>query len=175
MMRGSLISAVYAKALRLPYSEAQKSAAITLVGNDIDLAVTAPETIYGFLGSILKIAFCTCALTHQIGLAASIIIIPLAGKLLSDIHFNLTYKNLVVPIALYYLGRPLAAAQQLWSRHVHDRVSRSLTLLSQIRPIRMAALEHVVSNAIAQCFKKEMDSYMLYRYWSMLNASAGMY
>lgn len=80
MIRGSLVGIIYDKTLRIQFSKAKDSAALTLMSSDVDRIALTAETAYEIWAGIVEAAVGIWLLERQVGWACIVPLILAAGK-----------------------------------------------------------------------------------------------
>ena len=79
-IRGTLVASVLKKNLALGYSTAKSGAALTIMGTDVDSAITNTEQIHDVWISVLEMAAALYLLSRLVGHAFFLPIITITGK-----------------------------------------------------------------------------------------------
>ena len=72
MMRGSLISCIYSKTLRLLESDAQEASALTLMNADIEVITQGVTQLHETWSSCLEVGLAIWLLERQVGAACAV-------------------------------------------------------------------------------------------------------
>ncbi|PTB69610.1 P-loop containing nucleoside triphosphate hydrolase protein [Trichoderma citrinoviride] len=122
MIRGGLIGLIYRKILRLSASELNESAALTLMGNDIEtLAERANALLIEAWANSLTVGIAIWMLYAQLGL---VFVAPIAMAIIS--------------IALcWFIGKVLVKRQTVYQKATQDRINFTSEVLGSIKAVKM--------------------------------------
>ncbi|KAL6875382.1 P-loop containing nucleoside triphosphate hydrolase protein [Trichoderma longibrachiatum] len=122
MIRGGLIGLIYRKMLRLSASELNESAALTLMGNDIEtLSERANALLIEAWANSLTVGIAIWMLYAQLGL---VFVAPIAMAMIS--------------IALcWFIGKVLVKRQTVYQKATQDRINFTSEVLGSIKAVKM--------------------------------------
>ncbi|EGR49492.1 uncharacterized protein TRIREDRAFT_60116 [Trichoderma reesei QM6a] len=122
MIRGGLIGLIYRKMLRLSASELNESAALTLMGNDIEtLAERANALLIEAWANSLTVGIAIWMLYAQLGL---VFVAPIAMAIIS--------------LALcWFIGKVLVKRQTVYQKATQDRINFTSEVLGSIKAVKM--------------------------------------
>lgn len=80
LVRGMLVGAIFAKLLRLPYSSAERSAAVTLMSTDIEGIARGLPMLHELWVRVLELVLGIYLLSRLIKEACLLVFIPTASK-----------------------------------------------------------------------------------------------
>ncbi|KAK2608934.1 hypothetical protein QQS21_002510 [Conoideocrella luteorostrata] len=152
MFRGSLITLIFGKTLRLSASAVKDAEAITLMSADIDRIGLCMEIIHDSYSSVVEITLSLWFLYRFLGIA-------------------------VVPPTLFIVvGIPIAAAagdaQVPWLEAIEERLAVTSQALGTMKAIRMAGLTDTVHAIVSGLRMKEVRASRLFRLLSVLKTGA---
>lgn len=123
-IRGGIVAQLFEKTLRLPQSEAKKSAAVTLMSADIDGIADGVRGIYEVFMTTLEIALGTYLLSGFVGRSCFVVFIPIA----------------LSTVITYFLGNWISSALAAWNESLQFRVAETAKILGQLTAIRAFGL-----------------------------------
>lgn len=142
MLRGVLVSAVFARVTDVSVVAADDSAALTLMSSDVDVIGRAMREIHEFWANILQIGVATWLLSKQIGYAAAGPIIVSVLSLLATLFVS-----------------PLAGKYQVgWLEKTQKRVGITSAMIGHIKSIKMSGLSKHLSATIASLRAQEISA-----------------
>ncbi|CAG7924068.1 unnamed protein product [Penicillium olsonii] len=147
MVRGSLVTLIFEKTLRMSTSAVADSGAITLMSTDI-------ERISGCLREIHEV-YC------------SLIEIAVALWLLARLLKVAVISSTIFVILCLIAGVPLAVscgeAQGVWLEAVEERVAVTSRVLGVMKSVKMTGLTETISNSLRDLRSAEIDSSFKFR------------
>ncbi|PTB80416.1 P-loop containing nucleoside triphosphate hydrolase protein [Trichoderma longibrachiatum ATCC 18648] len=142
MLRGVLVSAVFARVTDVSVVAADDSAALTLMSSDVDVIGRAMREIHEFWANVLQIGIATWLLSKQIGYAA-------AGPIIVSV-LSLVATMFVSPLAgKYRVG---------WLEKTQKRVGITSAMIGHIKSIKMSGLSKHLSTTIATLRAQEITA-----------------
>ncbi|GFF77533.1 hypothetical protein IFM62136_09593 [Aspergillus lentulus] len=141
MIRGSLVSIVYRKTLRLHLNEAKSSAALTLASSDVDRIGLTVESGHEIWASSIETVLALVLLQRQLGWAN---IAPVLLALLA------TAAN--TRIAKYVPRR-----QREWGAAIQKRVTLTSSVLRNMKSVKMMGLQETIARTIQRARVYELD------------------
>ncbi|TFB04442.1 Multidrug resistance-associated protein 1 [Trichoderma ghanense] len=140
MIRGGLIGLIYRKMLRLSASELNESAALTLMGNDIEtLAERANALLIEAWANSLTVGIAIWMLYAQLGL---VFVAPIAMAMIS--------------LALcWFIGKVLVKRQTVYQKATQDRINFTSEVLGSIKAVKMLGYTERFSDLLEQ--KRDND------------------
>lgn len=155
--RGMLVSAIYAKALRLPASQLGDRAALSLLSIDTQRICSSIPTITELFAAPLEIACAITLLQRQVGICALAPVILSLG--LGAISFANSAK--AVPY------------QKKWLAAVQDRIAYTTAVLGCPKSFRMLGLTETISRHIQDLRVHELSQSAAYRKFVTLRNTLG--
>ncbi|KAK6086716.1 hypothetical protein SCUP234_02236 [Seiridium cupressi] len=140
MIRGGLVAMIFDKTMRLDYSMAKDSEAITLMSADIEGIEPGVELIHEIWASVVELGIGLYLLQRQIGTACFFVVIP----------------AIVASILTSRLIRAMGPARMLWSKEIQKRVAEASRMLSQIKSLKVTGLASYTADAIQNLRVKEL-------------------
>ncbi|UNI21624.1 hypothetical protein JDV02_007600 [Purpureocillium takamizusanense] len=160
MLRGVLVSAVFAKGTQVSVTAAtDDAAAVTLMSSDVEVIVRAFKEINEFWANFIQIAIATWLLSNQIGYASAGPIIVSLVALLATVA--------VSPMAKKYRVRWLEKTQKRVGKYGQNQTYRNALTSSQgitsamighIKGIKMLGLAQQLSTTIAALRVEEIKA-----------------
>ncbi|GIJ86756.1 hypothetical protein Asppvi_005651 [Aspergillus pseudoviridinutans] len=147
MIRGSLVSIIYRKTLRLHLNEAKSSAALTLASSDVDRIGLTVESGHEIWASSIETILARVLLQRQLGWAS---IAPVLLALLA------TTAN--TRIAKYVPRR-----QREWGAAIQKRVTLTSSVLRNMKSVKMMGLQETIARTIQRARVYELDLSKRYR------------
>ncbi|KAI1820838.1 ABC transporter [Xylaria intraflava] len=123
-LRGFLINAIYAKSVTAAHVGDGDTAAVTLMGTDVERIYTGVRLMHEVWASIIQIAIASWLLYRQLGLA---FLAPLVVVLLGFINS-------------YFLSKNAVKYQTAWMTHVQSRVGVTSSFLSTLKDLRFSGM-----------------------------------
>lgn len=133
-MRSGLITQIFDKNLHLHRSEAKKSAAITLISNDVDGITRGLLELYEVIVTPLELCLGTYLLSRFVGRSCVTVIAPL----------------ILSAIATYFFGKYMAIRFNAWNASIQDRVAKTSKVLGQLKAIKMFGLGPTIGICLQQ-------------------------
>ncbi|GES61683.1 ABC transporter [Aspergillus terreus] len=147
MIRGSLVSIIYRKTLRLHLNEAKSSAALTLASSDVDRIGLTVESGHEIWASSIETILALVLLQRQLSWAS---IAPVLLALLA------TAAN--TRIAKYVPGR-----QREWGAAIQKRVTLTSAVLRNMKSVKMMGLQATIARTVQGARVYELDLSKRYR------------
>ncbi|KAK1256135.1 hypothetical protein MKX07_008394 [Trichoderma sp. CBMAI-0711] len=142
MLRGVLVSAVFARVTDVSVVAADDSAALTLMSSDVDVIGRAMREIHEFWANFLQVGVATWLLSKQIGYAA-------AGPIIVSV-LSLVATLFVSPLAGKY--------QVGWLEKTQKRVGITSVMIGHIKSIKMSGLSKHLCTTIASLRAQEISA-----------------
>lgn len=149
MIRGSLVSIIYEKTLRMPSVSTKSSAALTLMSSDVDRISLTAETAYEIWSGILETAIALYLLEMQIGWAC---IAPVVLGVVALIGNTVISK--LIPNRL-----------KQWQQAVQKRVASTSTLLRNMRSVKMMGLSLEMADSLQEARVHELERSAHFRWF----------
>ncbi|GAM38880.1 vacuolar glutathione S-conjugate transporter [Talaromyces pinophilus] len=157
MIRGGLVTLVYDATLKLHSSKATDAAAVTHMSTDID-QITQGMTNFDVLWAApIEVGLAIYILWREIGLAC---LAPVG------IAVGCT-------LAAFLLGKLSRKAQRVWVNAVQLRTTATVSMLNNIKGIRMSGLSSRFSTNIQDLRVKELAASKSYRHLTVLKNTIG--
>ncbi|KAF7714218.1 Uncharacterized protein PECH_000287 [Penicillium ucsense] len=147
MIRGSLVSIIYRKTLRLHLNEARSSAALTLASSDVDRIGLTVESGHEIWASSIETILALVLLQRQLGWAS---IAPVILALLA------TAVN--TRVAKYVPRR-----QREWGAAIQKRVTLTSSILRNMKSVKIMGLQEIVARTVQNARVYELDLSKRYR------------
>ncbi|KAH8900794.1 P-loop containing nucleoside triphosphate hydrolase protein [Thozetella sp. PMI_491] len=141
MIRGSLISIIFEKTLSIPSVERKSSAALTLMGTDVDRISRTAETAYEIWSGSLETALGLYLLQRQTGWAC------IAPVLL----------GIITLIGNSVIGKLIPKRMKQWQQAVQKRVAATSRLLRNMRSLKMMGLSSEMADSLQKTRVSELD------------------
>ncbi|ROW15668.1 hypothetical protein VPNG_02110 [Cytospora leucostoma] len=156
MMRGQLISLIYTKMLALPIADVNDSAAMSLMGTDVQRIA---ETFWYLLIEVVPSLV-------QVGVAVYLLYVQLGAVCVAPIIVTIISTGLSVQIAGLITSR-----QKAWLGAVQRRINYTSGILGSMRNVKMLGLTSQMSANISQLRRTEIATSKRYRKVQSLNTS----
>ncbi|KAG8410254.1 hypothetical protein J3458_017969 [Metarhizium acridum] len=154
MFRGSLISLIFTKTLRISATKISDAEAITLMSADIDRIALSLELVHEFYSSFIEIALSMWLLYRLLGVAMAA----------ATAHV----------VACLVLGIPIAAAagnaNVPWLEAIERRLAVTTKMLGSMKAIKMTGLTDVMSDVVAGLRSLEIRASRRHRIFTVLEA-----
>jgi ATP-binding cassette, subfamily C (CFTR/MRP), member 1 len=132
MVRGALVTTIYAKTIELSTTALDESAAVTLMSSDVQNICDALPQLHEVWASVIEIALGIWLLTREIGLA-------LLGPLVVAI---------VSVFATMAVSKRMGPAQKAWMEAIQSRVDVTSKMLESMKGVKMLGLTPTISSLI---------------------------
>lgn len=146
-VRGGLVSELFQKTLKLPQSEAKKSAAVTLMSADIDGIATGLPGVYDIVMTVLEIGLGTYLLSGFVGRSCFTVFIPI----------------FLSTVITHFISGHMASAFLAWNESLEIRVAKTSKVLSQLTLIKTLGLGPTIERYLQTLRKKEVSASSKYR------------
>ncbi|THX23790.1 multidrug resistance-like protein [Aureobasidium pullulans] len=157
MLRGTLITAVYGKAINLSTVEKDNKASLTLMSTDVERTIRGLIDLHEMWANIFQVAVVTWLIEIELGAACvGPVIIALAATG-TTIWFS-GYTN---------------SFQLLWIDKVQERIGITSSILGSIKAIKLAGLNARVSNLLRRSRVTELDAANRFRTLSAVSVAIG--
>jgi len=157
-MRAQLTTAIYTKLLALPITNENKSAAVTLMGTDVQrIAETFWQLIIEAVPNVVQLGVAVYLLYTQLGAAC------VAPVLVTIISTGLSV----------FAARLITSRQNAWLESVQDRINYTSELLGSMKNVKMLGLIRQVTEKIHDLRNQEIKTSKKYRRVQSLNVSLG--
>lgn len=157
MIRGALVSAIYAQTLDLSITNLDESAAVTLMSSDVEGICHFLVAIHDLWASPIELGLAIWLLQRETGLA-------LLGPLL------------VTAIALSgpsFIGKHMGSAQMSWMQKIQVRIDATAKTLQQMKGVKMLGLGPKMSNIIHKLRSDEITTSLKMRRLFTVNIAFG--
>lgn len=124
MIRGALVTRIYAKTLSLPITELDDSAAVTLMSTDVDRILNGLRALHECWAQVLEIIIGLVLLERQIGVAS---IAPVLVAV-----FSLAVG--------FIIGSTARRRQRAWMQAIQKRIGATSSMLGVMKGIKMTGL-----------------------------------
>lgn len=132
MLRGGLVSIIYAKTMEISITALDESGSMTLMSADVERITESFVFIHDTWGSIVEVGIAIFLLERQLGLAC---VGPAAIAIASM-------------IATLMIAKGMSAAQKLWLEAIQSRIDVTAHNLGAMRSIKLLGLASHVSSLI---------------------------
>lgn len=157
-VRGALVAEMLDKCHRISQSEAQKSAAMTLMSTDMENIAMDIGALYRIPISIIEVGLSTYFLSFFVGQGCFVVLFPLAFSTM----FGL------------YLGSKSGPALATWNGKVQFRVAETSKVLSQLRVIKMLGLGPTATAYLQRLRAIDIEYSKKYRIFSAILMGAAI-
>ncbi|KAF4634157.1 hypothetical protein G7Y89_g3952 [Cudoniella acicularis] len=147
MVRGSLVSAIYSKTLRMGAGAVTGSEATTLMSADVERIVVGLRSLHEIWGGMLDLGLALWLLYHQVGLA----MLSMAGM------------ALVCTLGASKLAQCATARQKLWMESMQNRLTDTVKAIGSLKSIKMLGFEDKLSLLIQNLRQGELDAMVHFR------------
>lgn len=160
MIRGQLTVIIYSKMMTLPTSNADESAAMSLVGTDVQrIAETFWQLLIEVVPSILQLAIAVYLLYDQLGAVC------VAPVLITIICTGLSVLS----------AKAITSRQKAWLEAVQKRINYTSEILGSMKSVKILGLTGQQAANIQQFRKTEIAASKKYRKVQSLNISLGVH
>ncbi|CAI7570859.1 unnamed protein product [Penicillium viridicatum] len=157
MVRGSLVTLIFNKTLRMSTTVISDTAAITLMSTDIERIGSGLQEMHELYSNFTEVALALWLLARMLNVA---IIAPT-----------------VVVLVCLAAGVPLAVAsgksQGIWLEAVEERVTVTSKVLGVMKNIKMTGLTETISSSLRDLRSAEIDASFPFRLYETLGVTLG--
>ncbi|KAJ5292026.1 hypothetical protein N7478_001277 [Penicillium angulare] len=146
-LRAGLVAITYDQTLALQQEDLHDSAALTLMGTDVERTITSLQSIHETWASILEVGIALWLLGRQLGVPC---LIP----------FAIAISSVVVMIPI---STRTGEAQQQWIRRIQKRLAVTSSMLGDIKAMKMLGVSDVLSKIIANLRDIEVKTSLRFR------------
>ncbi|KPM44027.1 ABC transporter C family member 12 [Neonectria ditissima] len=148
MVRGGLITLVYSKMMKLPTSEVNESAALTLMGNDVEtLTEKLNILLIEWWANTLTVAIAMYMLANQLG---AVCVAPIITAIIS-----IGLSSIV--------GKMMVPRQTVYQKATQDRINLTSEVLGSMKSVKMLGLTERFKDLIARKRNEELGVGIHYR------------
>lgn len=157
MLRGALVSIIYAKTIDISITALDESGSMTLMSADVERISQSYTLVHDTWAPFIEVGIAIYVLESQLGLAC----VGPAVTAFSSI------------VATLIIARLMGAAQKLWLEAIQSRIDVTAHNLGAIRSIKLLGLAHHVSNLIQGFRINEVELSIRFRKLTTLRISIG--
>ncbi|KAH8884731.1 multidrug resistance-like protein [Thozetella sp. PMI_491] len=158
MLRGMLMSAVFAKCTDIKITTEDSAAPVTLMSTDVDAITRAVREIHDFWAALFQIALAAWLLSSRIGYAAAGPIAVCLASLGGTVFLG--------PFAHKYM--------MAWVGKVQKRISITSTVLGHMKSIKMSGLGPKLATTIADLRQDEINTARPFRALGAVTSSVAL-
>ncbi|KAK3403550.1 P-loop containing nucleoside triphosphate hydrolase protein [Sordaria brevicollis] len=158
-LRSGLIAMVYQHTTALRAADVKDSAAVTLMGTDVERIVTSIRNLHELWASIPGVGIAIWLLARQMSYAA---IVPLV-------------ICLICVVGSSFIGAGTGPAQAAWNERVQKRVAVTANMLGDMKAVKMLGLTPILGNIIENLRRAEMktsEKFRKYLIWMIQVSNA---
>ncbi|KAJ5157304.1 P-loop containing nucleoside triphosphate hydrolase protein [Penicillium canariense] len=152
MVRGSLVTLIFKKTLRMSTSAVSDATAVTLMSTDIERIGSGLREMHELYSNFTEVALALWLLARLLNIA--------------------TLASTIVVVICLIIGIPLAVAsgkaQGTWLEAVEKRVAVTSRVLGVMKSIKMTGLTKVISHNIRGLRSQEIGASFLFRLYTVL-------
>ncbi|KAJ5139829.1 P-loop containing nucleoside triphosphate hydrolase protein [Penicillium atrosanguineum] len=152
MVRGSLVTMIFDKTLRMSTTAISDATAVTLMSTDIERIGSGLLDIHEVYGNFIEVVIALGLLARLLNVA--------------------TIASTVVVVLCLIAGIPLALAsanaQGTWLEAVEERVAVTSRVLGVMKSIKMTGLTETIANNIRDLRSQEIKASFLYRLYTVI-------
>ncbi|CAG8925975.1 unnamed protein product [Penicillium salamii] len=170
MVRGSLVTLIFEKTLRMSTSVVADSGAITLMSTDIERISSCLREIHEVYSGLIEIVVALWLLARLLNVAVIASTIFVICK-----FYCLVFENLdadILRTVCLIAGVPLAVscgeAQGVWLEAVEERVAVTSRVLGVMKSVKMTGLTETISNSLRDLRSAEINSSFRFRLYEAL-------
>ncbi|CAI7598161.1 unnamed protein product [Penicillium glandicola] len=157
MVRGSLVTLIFNKTLRMSTTAISNTAAITLMSTDIERIGSGLREMHELYSNFTEVALALWLLARLLNVA--------------------TIASTAVVVVCLAAGVPLAVAcgkaQGIWLEAVEERVTVTSRVLGVMKNIKMTGLTETISNSLRDLRSAEIDASFPFRLYETLGITLG--
>ncbi|CCC10044.1 hypothetical protein SMACR_02623 [Sordaria macrospora] len=158
-IRSGLIAMVYQHTTALRAVDVKDSAAVTLMGTDVERIVTSIKNVHELWASIPAVGIAIWLLARQVSYAA---MVPLV-------------ICLICVVGASFIGAGTGPAQAAWNERVQKRVAVTANMLGDMKAVKMLGLTGVLGNIIDGLRRAELktsEKFRKYLLWTIQVSNA---
>ncbi|GAD96588.1 ABC multidrug transporter, putative [Paecilomyces variotii No. 5] len=140
MLRGSLVSMVYRKAIQLNAKDIDPAASLTLMSADIERIVQGWQTMHEIWANIIEVGVAIYLLDIQLGIACAV---PVGVSIVSLVCSVITMLLVV-------------SRQAMWLEAIERRISFTTAMLASMKGIKMCGLKHILLTSLQRLRTSEL-------------------
>ncbi|KAJ5678957.1 P-loop containing nucleoside triphosphate hydrolase protein [Penicillium macrosclerotiorum] len=152
MVRGSLVTMIFDKTLRMSTSAASDATAITLMSTDIERIGSGLREMHELYSNFSEVILALWLLARLLNIA--------------------TVASTIIVVVCLIAGIPLSIAsgnaQGIWLEAVEERVAVTSKVLGVMKSIKMTGLTEVIANSLRDLRSGEIQASFLFRLYSVL-------
>ncbi|KAM7186181.1 ABC transporter [Rhypophila sp. PSN 637] len=157
MIRGTLTTAVYGKALEMNINASTSAKTVTLMSADCERIVRGVMDLHELWANITQVALATWLVEVQLGVAC---VAPVAVTLTTA--FLTGYATMYTP-----------AFQMLWIEKLESRIGVTTSILGAMKAIKISSLTSDVLNLLNKMRRDELAAASKFRFISIITATIG--
>ena len=159
MIRAQLTAAIYTKLLTLPITSSNESAALTLLGTDVQrIAETFWQLIIEAVPSVA-----------QLGIAVYLLYAQLGAVCVAPVLVTLISTGISV-----FAARLITSRQGAWLEAVQDRINYTSEILGSMKSVKILGLINQLTQKVHDSRSVEIEKSKKYRRVQSLNVSLGL-
>lgn len=161
-IRAALVSAIYCKSLKLPATESEHVAAVTLMTADV-IGIDRLVTItYNSFAMIIEALLGISILSVLVGPASIFTVITTAGKYFVSVMILISAANIyiAVSVAARRMAGEMNNTQRRWNEHIQERVATTSNILAQIKEVKMLGLAPSMAAHLQRLQDQEVEVYL---------------
>ncbi|MCJ1311373.1 hypothetical protein MMC25_005044 [Agyrium rufum] len=132
MLRGSLVSVIYAKTVELSVTAVDESVAVTLMATDTERICLAAVGFHEIWGGLIEIGIAVWLLEKQMGVAA---VAPAVVAILSS-------------LSVFFMASRMGEAQKIWVEGIQTRINVTKSMLGSMKGVKMLGLTKLVQSTV---------------------------
>ncbi|KAG9688411.1 P-loop containing nucleoside triphosphate hydrolase protein, partial [Aureobasidium melanogenum] len=157
MLRGTLITAVYAKATNIVAMAKDNKASITLMSTDVERATRGLIDLHEMWANVVQVAIATWLLEIELGAAC-------VGPVIIAL--------IAVGTTIWFSGYT-ASFQLLWIAKVQERIGITTSILGSMKAIKLSGLTSRVGSLLRGSRVHELDAASRFRTLSAISTAIG--
>ncbi|KAI1862215.1 uncharacterized protein JN550_010371 [Neoarthrinium moseri] len=176
MMRGQLVSIIYTKALTLPITGANESAAMTLMGTDVQsIAASFHLLLVDLIPSIVQLGVAIYLLYLQLGaVCIAPVIVSISGLFPPSPRYGFSALLTTAQVSTMLSSRlagHVTSRQKRWYEAIQRRVNYTSEILGSMRNVKMLGLSEQMGKNIQSMREGEMKISSHFRKVQSMNVS----
>ncbi|KAJ5266884.1 hypothetical protein N7478_009692 [Penicillium angulare] len=152
LTRASLISIIYHRTAESNKYNLSDSRAITLIGTDVECICTSFKSFHTCWISVLEIAASICLLERQVGVTC---VVPTV--------ISIVLSSKVSMLSIIPIANNIVPAQKAWVVGVQRRMRTTLTMLGNMKVIKMLGLSESLHTRISGLREAELKTSEVFR------------
>jgi hypothetical protein len=167
--RAGLISMIYDCTTNLNTSKLGDSQAVTLIGTDVERICNSLQAFHECWVSVIEVALAVYLLERQVGLTCVVPTVVSLGSctilqpVVTDCTLTDLPKQKVCVLGTMPISRHIVPAQKQWVVRVQQRMATTMTMLANMKSIKMLGLTGTLDTIVSHLREVELKTSEVFR------------